>query len=404
MHEAGVSAQTYAIEARARVPRRYVGSRRLKIRRLTNVNVSLAVGFALLLGPGSVDSLVAQTTPEWLTLSELAAGLRESYDVPGVALARARPGQEPDVGVAGVRWIDGGPPLMVDDRFHLGSLTKSITATMIARLVERGSLAWSDRIGALLPKIDMHPAYTDLELQQLLRHRGRVAPDLQKSPEEIARLNDLPGNETEQREAYVREVLRRPPGPIGFAYSNAGYAVAGLIAERAGGSSWSELVMSEVFEPLHLSTCGFGWPATTSAPDQPRGHYGVDDDLRVQPLDEFELGAFIGPAGNTKCAVADLARYGLAHLEGLLGQDGYLKSETVLELHRVDDVPYAAGWGVDPVSGQHRHDGSVGPFYAYLTIDPEAQVVVAVATNVGPERGRMLARDAAAAILAREGS
>ena len=60
------------------------------------------------------------------------------------------------------------------------------------------------------------------------------------------------------------------------------------------------------------------------------------------------------------------------------------------ELHRVVDegAPYAAGWGVDPESGQHRHNGSAGTFFSYLTIDPKAMFnVSAHGAQGGPGGG-----------------
>ena len=76
-------------------------------------------------------------------------------------------------------------------------------------------------------------------------------------------------------------------------------------------------------------------------------------------------------------------------------------AEVIAELHRppAGGAPYAAGWGIDPVSGQHRHDGSAGTFYAYLVIDPGAQLVMAFAANTGPVQARQIAREAVAELL-----
>jgi len=336
----------------------------------------------------------------WDSLDELAAALATRHELPGVALAWARAGEEPHVGVAGVRAL-GGDPIQPDDRFHIGSLTKSVTATAIARLVELGELSWDATLAELLPDVEMNEVYAQMTLERLVRHRARIQQHSTFDDAEMARLNGLPGSTTEQRTAYVREVLMLEPLDAGYAYSNAGYAVAGYIAERAAGKSWEELVVDEVFAPLGLDSCGIGWPATAADPDQPHGHFGNRGARRVQGIDEYPLGAFMRPAGDVHCSVADLARYGQAHLAGLLGQDGFLRAATIQELHRVDNVPYAAGWGVDPESGQHRHNGSAGTFYSYLTIDPAAQIVIAFLANAGPTDAQPAGVEAAAAILER---
>jgi CubicO group peptidase (beta-lactamase class C family) len=52
----------------------------------------------------------------------------------------------------------------------LGSITKSITATMIARLVESGQLKWTDTIGERFPDASIHGDWKPVTLQQLLTH------------------------------------------------------------------------------------------------------------------------------------------------------------------------------------------------------------------------------------------
>lgn len=359
--------------------------------------------------PPKIDGLLIQPAAppaadeplEWNTLDELAARLAEAFDLPGVALAWARPGEAPQVGVAGVRAAGDSDAVRPDDLFHIGSLTKSVTATALGALVERGDLSWDATLAELLPELEMDPVYADMTLERLVRHRARIPQHSTFDDAEMARLNGLPGTTTEQRAAYVAEVLVLEPLPPRYAYSNAGYAIAGYIGELAAGTSWEELVAAEVLEPLGLSSCAPGWPATEIDPDQPRGHFGSGAARRVQGLDEYTLGAFMWPAGNLHCSVADLTRYGLAHLAGLLGEDGFLLAATIQELHRTDDVPYAAGWGVDPESGQHRHNGSAGTFYSYLTIDPAAPLVVAFVANTGPTDAQPAAVRAAEALFER---
>jgi len=355
----------------------------------------------ILIQPAEAPTDEAPEPLEWSTLDELAARVAENADLPGVALAWARLGEEPHVGVAGVRAMGGDDAIEPADRLHIGSLTKSFTSTALAALVEEGELSWNATLRELIPAIEMNEVFAEMELERLVRHRARIQQHSTFDDAEMSRLNELPGTSTEQRAAYVTEVLVLEALAEGYHYSNAGYATAGYIGERASGRSWEQLMRDEVFEPLGLESCGIGWPATVERPDEPRGHFGAGAARRVQGLDEYPLGAFMAPAGNIHCSVGDLVRYGLAHLAGLSGQDGFLSAASIQELHRVDDVPYAAGWGVDPVSGQHRHNGSAGTFFSYLTIDPEAGLVVAFITNAGPPDGQSAGGRAAQAILDR---
>ena len=92
-------------------------------------------------------------TPEPADLSRAAAQLRADLDVPGLAIAAADEDGLIAWGVAGVRAADGDDPIRRDDRFHVGSLTKAMTATLAARLVERGLLRWDSTVQEVSPVV-----------------------------------------------------------------------------------------------------------------------------------------------------------------------------------------------------------------------------------------------------------
>ena len=337
----------------------------------------------------------------WETLDDLAAKLSDAFGLPGVAIAVTGLDDAPEVGVAGVRSVAGGGPVQPGDAFHVGSVTKSINSTMLARLVEAGLLRWEASLAELIPELAADTPYADVTLAELVRHRGGVPQHLTFGDAEMARLNELPGSPTAQRAAYVAEVLQLEPLDRDFHYSNAGTAVAGYVGEVVSGREWGELIRSEVFEPLGLGSCGIGWP-NESSPDAPVGHTGSAD-ARTPQSSAYRMGAFLEPAGDVHCSAADLARYGQAHLAGLNGRDGMLSPASFRELHRVsgDAAPYAAGWGVDPDTGQHRHNGSAGTFFSYLVIDPGTDTVVVFLANAGLPEGQQAATRAVEEVLGR---
>ena len=80
----------------------------------------------------------------------MVTGLRKEKNLVGLAAMVMVDGQVVASAVDGERKIGSGVPLEIGDRWHLGGITKSITATMIARLVESGQMQWSDTIGEML--------------------------------------------------------------------------------------------------------------------------------------------------------------------------------------------------------------------------------------------------------------
>ncbi|MEM6572487.1 MAG: serine hydrolase domain-containing protein [Planctomycetota bacterium] len=329
----------------------------------------------------------------WETLADLLEPLRESASAPALTAAIVEGGRIVDVAAVGSRATGAeSPDVLLDDRFHIGSVAKSMTASMIARLVEDGRLVWTDTIGDAYAGVEFDPAYAEVTLLEVLQHRAGLPQQLTITDEEDELLRALPGTPTEQRAAYVAEMLATPRlADATFQYSNAGYSVAGHWAERVTGRSWEDLVQEHVFGALRLRRSGIGWPATPARPAQPRGHFPDGSALRAQGVDEYPLGPFMHPAGHVHTSARDLARYAAAHLNGLVGREDFLLPETVQFLHTpLPGAPYACGWQI--TGGKHAHDGSAGTFHALIEVVPSEDRAVVVLTNAAlPDLCRVVA-------------
>ena len=174
----------------------------------------------------------------------------------------------------GERKIYSGVLIELGDRWHLGSITKSVTATMVGRLVESGQMKWTDTVGERFCDAAIHEDWKPVTLQQLLRHTSGAPANF---PLGVRLKKPALGPECarERRKAVLDVLAEKPAYPPGekFAYSNVGYTIAGAMAESATGVSWDDLVKREVFEPLELKEAGFGPPKSPAETlDQPRGH------------------------------------------------------------------------------------------------------------------------------------
>ena len=101
-------------------------------------------------------------------LTKLIVGLRKENDLVGLAAMVVVDGKVVASAADGERKKGSGAWLQTGDRWHLGGVTKSITATMIARLVESGRMKWSDSIGECFPEASIHPDWKAVTLKQLL--------------------------------------------------------------------------------------------------------------------------------------------------------------------------------------------------------------------------------------------
>ena len=165
----------------------------------------------------------------------------------------------------GVRALGHSEAVTTNDRWHIGSDTKAFTATMIARLVEKGVMHFDDTLAASFPAFAeaMDPAYRNVTVLQLLSHTAGLPPltDDKDLPPFLAVIKSANGVKA-QREAIARKYLAMPPASKAgeFVYSNLGFIIAGAIAEAKTGKTWEDLIREQIFTPLGIKNAGFGTP------------------------------------------------------------------------------------------------------------------------------------------------
>ena len=329
-------------------------------------------------------------------LAALLEPIRLRHDLP--ALAGAIVTAEGPVAVAAVgdRRYGQGPPVSVDDKFHIGSDTKAMTATLLATYVEEGTLDWETTLAEALPELadGMHPAYRSATIEQLLAHRAGLSGETSAPG---MSLNDMRAQAAkmpmpELRLRYLRLILAEPPAvPPGsaFVYSNRNYIVAGAIAERLGQTSWEELMTRRVFLPLDMKTAGFGWMASPGQTDQPWPHVVRGNrHLPIPPGPGADNPLLLGPAGTVHCSMADWGKFVACHLRDGRGEPALLKPDTFDRLHtKPAEGEYAFGWGfLERGWGDGTvlsHAGSNTMNYAVVWMAPNRDFAVLVATNQG---------------------
>lgn len=324
-------------------------------------------------------------------VSPLLAGIIARHDVPGMVAAVIEGDRVVAAGAAGVRKRGGTDKVTPADKFHIGSCTKAMTATLCAMLVEEGKLKWDTTVAAAFPDAKyLHADYRDVTLSQLLHHRGGVPGEL-----DGALWNSLwKPKGVASRRMVLEKVFALPPQAqpgTKYVYSNFGYAVAGHMAETATRKPWEDLMRERLFKPLAMTGAGFGAPSDRGNVRQPRGHTNGG-----QPVEPALAGSdnppAIGPGGTVHCSVGDWAKFVTLHLRGARGDATLLKAETFKKLHAAPEGnPYAMGWlaGKSPLGDGPalNHAGSNTLWYAVAGILPEQDVAVVVMCNRGGPGG-----------------
>ncbi|MBI3875287.1 MAG: beta-lactamase family protein [Verrucomicrobia bacterium] len=336
----------------------------------------------------------AQTTQP-RDLAALLQPLRDKHHLPALAAAVSLRGRVVAAGAVGVRKHGDPTPVTVGDKFHIGSITKSMTATLAAMFVERGKIKWQSTVAEQFPEFvrRMKPAWKEVTLEQLLAHRGGAPGDVE--PKLWAACWKFAGPPIQHRMLLVRGTLtQEPEAPPGtkHIYSNTGYAIAGAMLERIGGKPWETLLTEMLFQPLGMKSAGFGAPATSEKVDQPWGHTFAGKTPDPDPPGPgADNPAAIGPAATVHCSVADLARYGALHAAGENGDTELAKAASFKKLHTpLAGQDYALGWDVVRRGWAGgvalSHTGSNTMFFANLWVAPKRDFAVIAATNIAGEK------------------
>ncbi len=296
----------------------------------------------------------------------------------------------------GIRSTIDSIPIQKNDKFHIGSCSKSITSFVAARLIEKGIINWDSQIGDILPewRNSINPYYNDKSLADLLSHRAGIQPftegkEFMHVPDSIIKYHGL-----NERHLFSKWVLTQNPVKNKnnkYVYSNAGYTVAATMLEKASNESWENLVVEEFFNLFKISG-SFGHPHLTKK-DQPIGHinptdFGIKGNSNPIPLpDSLNYNArFLEPSGDISLSVCDYSIYLQEILKALLKKGSKINQENYDYIFfGYDD--YSMGWG-NPKENKIQylsHDGSDMTFYCRVLICKEKKYGLVILANSGNE-------------------
>jgi len=208
---------------------------------------------AVALGAAWAPAQIAATSPE---LSRALQAFVDSKEARAVAVLVGRGGTVLHESYHGLR--EDGKPVGADTRFCIGSCSKSLVSALALLLVADGKLDLDKPASTWLPELasvklgDGTPARSPT-VRELLQHTAGIYS--QRDPMTAARkrwIRDFSLTLDRSVAGILAEPLATAPGER-FAYSGAGYCVAGRVLEVAGGSDLETLARKLLFTPLAMS-------------------------------------------------------------------------------------------------------------------------------------------------------
>jgi CubicO group peptidase (beta-lactamase class C family) len=327
--------------------------------------------------------------------------------VPGAAVAVVQNGEVVYRQGFGVRELGGSESVTPETLMMIGSITKPMTATMAATVVDAGDATWDTPVVDLLPVF----AIADPELTKRLSLRNAFCACTglpQRDPEFLFNCAELT---PERLITSVRDFPLTAPLGEQFQYSNQLFAIGGYAAAAAaeGATDLYDAYVSSMqrrlLDPLGMSRSTFGLDRVFASGNYAEPH-GVDLAGAYHPVslaDDQRYVTAVAPAGALWSSATEMARFvqmelaaGLAPDEARVVSQANLEAtwqpQVTIPAPANPDLPsefvsmaqgYALGWVVGEYGGQRLlwHSGGTSGFSAQAALLPDADLGVVILTN-----------------------
>ncbi|TIT90555.1 MAG: serine hydrolase, partial [Mesorhizobium sp.] len=335
-------------------------------------------------------------SPERMTaalskLEALAQGAVADGAVPGLAIAVVHDDKIVFLRGFGLREAGKQEAVDADTVFQIASLSKPVSATVVAALVSDRVVSWDSRIADLDPAFRLADPYptSELTIRDLFSHRS-----------------GLPGTAGDDLEGigYDRaEILRRlrfvPPSSsfrAGYSYSNFGLTEGAVAAARPTGKSWEEVAEEKLYRPLGMASTSSRHADFVKHANRAALHIKVDGAWAAKIERDPDAQA---PAGGISSTAGDLSQWvrlvlgdGVYAGKPLIAADALAQTHVPLMTRGKNPVSggesfYGLGWNVEfgrhGLSWGHAGAFSVGA-RTLVTIFPKEKLGIVILANAFP--------------------
>lgn len=266
-----------------------------------------------------------------------------------------------------------------DSLFEIGSISKTLTGLLLAKMALRGQLDLRDPVRDLLPHgLVAPPTGFEITLLDLATHHSglprmpdNTGPDTRRESFTDYRISDL--------YSFLQHHGLGKPANTEFLYSNLGFAVLGAALANRAQAAYPELLRREITGPL-----GMNDTAIALSPGQ-RARFIQGHGYEGRPAPAWDLDVF-APAGGIRSTAGDM----LTWLEAQVHPERTPFGAVILSSQRLrarvgsGSAGIGLAWVYNPDDGVYLHDGATGGFTSYACFDPRRDFAAVVLLNAHP--------------------
>ncbi len=296
--------------------------------------------------------------------------------VPGLSLAVIRDGEVLRSGGYGMANLEVHAPATAETVYEIGSISKQFAAQAILLLVEDGQLHLDDSITKYLPA-NVPPAWEAITISNLLQHTSGL-----KDWTELQEFSYRRQYSAEEFIELVRDFPLEFRPNDDWKYSNTNLPLVGIIVEAVSGQSYEQFVTERIFNHFRLPS--IQWHRQEAIVAHRASGYRIRDN-QLERGEPFRP-TIIAPSGGVLANVVDLARWWELTLSAkLLKESSHQQLQNRTRLNDGRNIAHGLAMFFDCFNGNkmvHHHGSTVGGFGSVVRNYPEANITIAVMSNL----------------------
>ncbi len=289
----------------------------------------------------------------------------------------------------GYRDLEKKLPVTENTLFHIASMTKAFTGSLLGVLESRNQLSLKDRPGLYVPNFQFYneKMNTLITLEDLLSHKSGLG----NHGSSIVMFPETDKLKTVQRLQYLK-----PQAEIknSWEYSNIGYTLAGTVVEQITSKSWDTNIQEMLFDPLDMNTSCTTIEDMIKSNNYAQGYAMYEGGIEKVPFENYYS---YTPAGAIKSSTKDLSNWMRVWLnDGTFNGTQILPRDYVSKASRPQNLKYEEqytpdsflfsegfGWRIRAWNGHYRlrHGGNTNGFSTVMELFPFEKIGVVVLCN-----------------------